>query len=127
MTTVDHNEVLGICSACHDGNIATGKNNGHFTTNRECDECHTTNTWIPHIYMHSGLTYEPLDHQGNFACTECHQANSEVIQWPTPLYQPDCAGCHFTTYRPGVDKHRGIDNDRNCADSGCHSISANEW
>ncbi|NCF15384.1 MAG: hypothetical protein GWP62_08760, partial [Gammaproteobacteria bacterium] len=126
-TTVDHTQVLGTCSSCHDGNTATGKNNGHFVTNQDCNVCHMTNTWLPHIYQHVGLTYEPLDHQGNFACTRCHQGNSEPVNWPSPQYQPDCAGCHFPDYRPGVDDHRGIDNDRNCADSGCHSISANEW
>ena len=77
--------------------------------------------------MHAGLLYEPLDHRGNFACTRCHLANSEIVQWPTPAYQPDCAGCHFNDYRAGVDKHNGINADRNCGNSGCHSISENEW
>ena len=86
-----------------------------------------TNAWLPHIYQHLGLPYEPLDHSGNLACTDCHQGNSEAVNWPTPIYQPDCAGCHFTDYKPDVDKHQGINNDRNCADSGCHSITDNEW
>jgi hypothetical protein len=124
---VDHTQVLGSCSSCHDGNTATGKNNGHFVTTQECNVCHMTDAWIPHIYQHLGLTYEPLDHSGNFDCTRCHQGNSETVNWPSPQYQPDCAGCHFADYRPGVDRHRGIENDRNCADSGCHSITEREW
>ena len=83
--------------------------------------------WLPHIYMHTGLAYEPLDHAGNFACTRCHQANSDAVQWPTPAYMPDCAGCHFNDYRPGVDRHNGIAADRNCATSGCHRITEREW
>ena len=74
-----------------------------------------------------GLGYEPLDHAGNFACTQCHTNNSEVIIWPTPAYQPDCAGCHANDYDNGEDDHNGVSNDRNCATSGCHSISAREW
>jgi hypothetical protein len=127
VTTVDHAQVLGSCSSCHDGNTATGKDPGHFVTNLECNECHTTNVWIPHIYQHMGLGYEPLDHAGNFACTRCHQGNSENVNWPAPAYIPDCAGCHFNDYATGEDDHRGINNDRNCADSGCHSISDGGW
>jgi hypothetical protein len=77
--------------------------------------------------MHVGLGYEPLDHRANLACTACHQGNSETVNWPAPAYAPDCAGCHFSDYRPGVDKHNGIDADRNCASSGCHRITSSDW
>jgi hypothetical protein len=124
--TVDHTQVLGSCSTCHNGTIATGKNVGHFTTQQECDVCHTTTAWLPHIYMHAGLPYEPLDHRGNLACTECHQANSEVVQWPAPAYQPDCAGCHANDFRTGPHKkHENPDRSytvselRDCTGS-CH-------
>jgi len=63
----------------------------------------------------------------DLACTRCHLANSDAVQWPTPAYMPDCAGCHFNDYRPGVDKHNGIAADRNCASSGCHRITEREW
>lgn len=124
---VDHDLVLGVCSSCHNGTTATGKNLGHFITQRECDYCHSTIAWVPDDMMHTTLAYEPLDHRGNFACTRCHENNSDTINWPSPGYQPDCAGCHAGDYRAGVDKHNGLNNDRNCASSGCHSMSEGEW
>ena len=109
------------------GIFATGKPSGHFMTQQDCSVCHDPSGWVPHIFMHTGLSYEPLDHRGNLACTRCHQSNSEVVNWPTPAYQPDCAGCHANDYRPGVDKHNGLSADRNCARCHEHSISASQW
>jgi hypothetical protein len=126
VTTVDHAQVLGSCSSCHDGNTATGKDSGHFVTNRECNECHSTNAWIPHLYQHTGLTYEPLDHRDNLDCTDCHTNNSDIVIWPMPAYQPDCAGCHNSDFRSGP--HRKHENPdvrytaselRNCSGA-CH-------
>lgn len=123
---VDHTQVLGSCSSCHNGTDATGKDPGHFITNQECDTCHDNLAWIPHIYMHAGLSYEPLDHRGNLDCTDCHQANSEAVQWPTAAYQPDCAGCHANDFKP--DPHKKYENPdmrytvgelRNCSGA-CH-------
>jgi hypothetical protein len=104
VTIVDHTQVLGSCSSCHDGNTATGKDNGHFVTNQECNVCHMTDAWLPHIYQHLGLAFEPLDHRDNLACTECHQGNSETVNWPMPSYQPDCAGCHDSDFESGPHK-----------------------
>ena len=108
VVTVDHTQVLGTCSSCHDGVIATGRNPGHFISNRECDECHETIAWIPHVYMHTGLPFEPLDHRGNLACTACHRSNSETVSWPNPVFQPDCAGCHTGNFRS--DPHKKHEN-----------------
>jgi len=54
--------------------------------------------------MHTGLPFEPLDHRGNLQCTECHQANSEVVNWANAAFQPDCAGCHSNDYKSGPHK-----------------------
>jgi predicted CxxxxCH...CXXCH cytochrome family protein len=127
--TVDHGQVLGLCSSCHNGTIAIGKNPGHFGTARECDECHVTVAWIPADYSHIGLPYEPLDHQLIVTCTNssCHQGNNEIVIWPSPAYQPDCAGCHANTYEPGPHKkwetpttmYYTIDELRDCTGA-CH-------
>ena len=131
VTRVDHTQVIGSCSSCHDGVIATGRNPGHFVSPKECDVCHDTVAWIPHNYRHSGLPYEPLDHSGNFACTRCHQNNSEVVNWPNPSFIPDCAGCHASDFRRKGDHIGGengtVSQNRNCGNSGCHRISSNEW
>jgi hypothetical protein len=127
VTTVDHNQVLGSCSSCHNGTTATGQNPGHFNTAQNCGVCHSPVAWLPADYRHTGLTYEPQDHRDNFACTECHQNNSDVVSWSSPGYQPNCAGCHANDYKAGVDKHNGLTRDQNCASSGCHRISDSEW
>jgi hypothetical protein len=44
-TQTDHTQVLGTCSSCHDGTIATGKNTNHVVTEFECDVCHATTAW----------------------------------------------------------------------------------
>jgi hypothetical protein len=63
-----------------------------------------TNGWIPDIFAHRGLAYEPLDHRGNLPCTACHLANSEPVTYTAPAYQPDCAGCHANDYKEGPHK-----------------------
>jgi hypothetical protein len=108
VATMDHFQVIGSCSSCHNGAIATGKNAGHFVTAQECDLCHTTNQWTPHIYRHIGLPYEPLDHRDNLGCTECHQGNTETVNWRSPAFQPDCAGCHSNDYKS--DPHKKHEN-----------------
>jgi len=42
---VDHTQVLGVCSSCHNGVIATGKFAGHIATTAECNTCHSTTTF----------------------------------------------------------------------------------
>ena len=96
--------MLGSCSSCHDGIIATGKDPGHFVTQQECNVCHDSVAWIPHIYRHMGLPYEPLDHRDNLACTDCHQNNTEAVNWRNAAFQPDCAGCHANDFKSGPHK-----------------------
>ena len=126
---MDHDQVLGSCSTCHNGTIATGTNSGHFNTAQECDTCHNTNAWTPADYRHTGLPYEPQDHRENFACTECHQNNSDAVAWQFPAYQPDCAGCHAGDFK--TDPHKKAENPditytvselRDCT-SACHIYS----
>jgi len=130
--TFDHNNVSpGTCSGCHNGNTATGKPGGHFVTTLQCDDCHSVNNWLSVVYQHVSGAY-PGDHSGNPVCTQCHTANSQVMNWPAPAYQPDCAGCHASDYKAGVDKHQSLSLDRNCAGS-CHqaspehSVNSREW
>lgn len=103
-TRVDHTQVLGSCTSCHDGSSATPKTPDHFITMQECNDCHLTTAWVPHTYRHLALGYEPLDHRGNLACTDCHSANNAIINWRAPAYQPNCAGCHANDFEPGPHK-----------------------
>jgi hypothetical protein len=103
----DHAGVTGSCSSCHNGVDATGKGTGHFITMRECDECHTQLRWIPSTFNHMSSGY-PGDHAANLSCVDCHGGNSETVTWQAPGYQPDCAGCHASDFKP--DSHKKVDS-----------------
>jgi hypothetical protein len=133
VVVVDHAHVLGSCSGCHDGIKATGKGTKHFVTTRECDYCHTTNLWAPSTFVHSSPNY-PGNHRANLACTACHKTNAEVVAWPFPAYQGDCAGCHSNSYRAGSHKktespttiNYTVDELRDCAGA-CHEYTNNTF
>jgi hypothetical protein len=114
----DHSLVTGSCSTCHNGTTATGKTPNHFITSLQCDECHGTSNWTTVIFRHSSGAY-PGDHSGNPLCTDCHTTNSQVVAWPSPSYQPDCAGCHASDYRPGEHQNASVSQNRDCAGT-CH-------
>ncbi len=121
----DHDNITGACSSCHNGVTATGKNRGHFVTNLECNACHATVFWLPHQFRHGSPNY-PGDHRRNPVCTDCHGGNSQVVTWPMPAYQPDCAGCHANDFKLGPHKKTANPNTyytvselRNCSGA-CH-------
>ncbi len=85
---VDHAEVLGVCSSCHNGSTAVGKLPTHVVTNDECDVCHNTSAWLP-------ATATP-DHSafvGN--CVSCHNGTAASGKGPTHIATSDvCDACH---------------------------------
>jgi hypothetical protein len=99
----NHDGVTGSCSNCHDGATATGMDGSHFVTSRQCDYCHDTNFWTPLIFSHLSAGY-PGDHRTNLICEDCHGGNTELATWPAPQYQPDCAACHATDFKPSAHK-----------------------
>jgi hypothetical protein len=99
----DHAAVTGSCSTCHNGTTATGKPATHFVTSLQCDQCHNTSSWSGIVFRHSSADY-PGDHISSVGCTDCHQTNSQTATWTAPAYQPDCAGCHASRYKPGPHK-----------------------
>jgi len=103
----DHSAITGSCSSCHNGIAATGIPAGHFLSSSECDVCHTTDRWAPDVFRHMSANY-PGDHRNDLACTRCHTANSDPVQWPFPSLQPDCAACHRSNFRP--DPHKKYEN-----------------
>ena len=89
----------GGCNACH----ADDKDSGHLVTSQSCDDCHTTTAWQPAFFSHMSAAY-PGDHGGSLGCSDCHGANTQTFNWPSPGFQPDCAGCHEAEFRPGPHK-----------------------
>jgi hypothetical protein len=93
---VDHSDVTGSCSSCHNGTIAPGKPANHVPTTAECDACHSTLAWSPATFDHSQATGPCAScHNGTFApgkpvnhfvtsrnCDECHNTSN----WTTVRY-----------------------------------------
>ena len=90
---VDHASVIGVCSSCHDGFIATGMHPTHILmsfipSTYECDDCHTTNTWIT-VFNHAVV---------GDACSSCH--NGIDATGPDADHDPvinECNYCHEVT------------------------------
>ncbi|VAW70293.1 hypothetical protein MNBD_GAMMA09-1624, partial [hydrothermal vent metagenome] len=117
-TRVDHNEVNGTCSSCHNGTIAKGAPNPHYSST-QCDVCHSTNNWNVSRYTH-GLSYEPTNHAGSLSCDRCHLQNTNTVSYPdNPGLAPDCAACHTHDYDPSEHLDVSASSLRDCSGS-CH-------
>jgi len=111
---VDHQEVFGNCSECHNGVIAIGKSDFHPATAVECDECHNTTSFLELAadgsFDHSNITR---------ACVGCHNGNVATGMTPTaadtpPGTHPDtnseCGYCHTTiSFLNAYPDHTGPD------------------
>ena len=96
---VDHEEVLGNCSTCHNGVLAIGKSEFHVPTVVECDNCHDTTNFLE-------LVGGTLDHTGiSSGCIVCH--NGIVAIGKDAKTNPDhittdsdCIFCHLAFSPP---------------------------
>ena len=128
----------GNCDQCHNntGGGATFKPNGHLNTAEQCDVCHTTNGWAPTDFKHSTQGNYPGNHRRDPGCTGCHKgsigAGINSGNYPNKLqYAPSCAGCHAGDFK-SKDKHIGgkngtVEQNKNCAASGCHKVTSSEF
>ncbi len=102
--------MLGTCASCHNGSIANGKPGNHIPSGNTCDDCHSTNAWLPAVFdhvnvspgtctsCHNGATAEgkPGNHIiTNSQCDECHS----TIAWTPANFNHDavtgsCSTCH---------------------------------
>ncbi|MEE8379978.1 MAG: PKD domain-containing protein, partial [Gammaproteobacteria bacterium] len=117
-TTVDHNEVLGSCSSCHDGTIASGKGNNHILSSDLCEACHDPSGWVPVITVdhaevngtcessgcHSSLPGGHID--SSLVCDACHDVGGWVPPFTVDHDQVNgsCSSCHdgsVATGKPG--------------------------
>ena len=116
---VDHLEVFGSCSQCHNGVLAIGKSPFHIETNAECDECHNTTAFLDlnpdGTFDHSGITR---------ACQGCH--NDTIARGQDQDHiatTTDCGFCHTTRgFLPAYPDHTGPDVVGKRCDS-CHNDS----
>lgn len=92
-SAVDHNQVLGLCSSCHNDIDATGKGPTHVQTTLECDSCHNTQAWIPA----TGGTGGTPDHStfASGSCNSCHDGITASGKNPTHISSSIlCDACH---------------------------------
>ncbi|MFQ5634878.1 MAG: cytochrome c3 family protein [Gammaproteobacteria bacterium] len=134
---VDHTQVIGSCSGCHNGLIADGKPVDHPVTNAPCEDCHRSIAWLPAGFNHANVTGNCIScHNGMDAtgksmshinttniCEDCHR----TVGW-SPVIRVDhlqvlgtCFGCHNGSIARG--KHpEHITSGNNCDD--CHTTNA---
>lgn len=124
---VDHDCVVGSCQVCHNGVDATGKPANHILTTQDCDVCHRATQWTPVLnFSHTSSSF-PGQHNADVTCDRCHVSNSELANWRSPIYKPDCAGCHEQNYvrnshlkseSPSV--YYEVVDLKDCANTACH-------
>ncbi len=119
---VDHQEVFGACSGCHNGIIAVGKSEFHAPTNAECDSCHNTDHFL------TLLPDGSFDHSGiSRACSGCHNgivARGKTPTPPHPATNSECGYCHtLGSFLGAYPDHSGPLVVGNRCDS-CHGSSA---
>lgn len=87
-TEVDHNEVLGSCSSCHNNRVALGKPLNHLPTTADCGSCHRTTLFALASFSHNGIAS---------GCAQCH--NNRIAQGKPADHIPapdTCEDCHQT-------------------------------
>jgi hypothetical protein len=92
---VDHLEVFGNCSECHNGVLAIGKSEFHPPTDAECSDCHITAHFLDISSVDGSF-----DHSGIIrACRGCHNGTVSTGKTPTPPHpdtNKECGSCHTT-------------------------------
>ena len=91
MLHFDHSGVApGTCITCHDGGTATGKTTNHPPAPNTCDDCHTTNGWLPVLaFDHSNVVPG--------TCATCHGVSAQGKPSGHFNTQLSCDSCHTTT------------------------------
>jgi len=121
VAAVDHTQVFGACSECHNGIIAIGKSAQHVPTSGECNNCHTSTTTfftvdLNGVYDHTNVTN---------GCSRCHDGTLAIGKPVTHIVTTsECNACHNTTaFKPATVDHTNLTN--NCARAGCHTGATN--
>jgi hypothetical protein len=119
---VDHQEVFGNCSECHDGVLAIGKSEFHQPTEAECDSCHNTTHFLE---LEADGSF---DHSGaSNVCSSCHTGGAATgIDEDHIVTNTECGYCHTTvSFLPAYPDHTDPAVVGNGCDS-CHGVSAND-
>jgi hypothetical protein len=108
------------------------------STTEQCDVCHTTNGWAPTSFSHNPNGGYPGDHRRDPGCNGCHGTTiSSTLPYPHPSYAPPtrntvyCAACHANDFERKGDHIGGengtVEQNKDCAGSGCHRVNSSEF
>jgi len=132
-TWVHDASTAGNCDQCHStGGGARSKPSGHLSTNVQCDVCHTTGRWAPDIFSHDPQGNYPGDHRIDPGCSGCHGSSISLpFNYPSNQYAPFCAACHAGDFSSQSDHNGGrngtVEQNKNCASSGCHRVTSSSF
>ena len=119
---VDHLEIFGNCSECHNGVLAIGKSEFHVPTVVECDDCHNTAHFLE-LAPDGSFDHSDISR----SCSGCHNGMVATPKTPTPPHpttDSECGFCHTTvTFLGAFPDHTGPEVVGNRCDS-CHGVTA---
>lgn len=103
--SVDHTQVIGVCSSCHNNAVVLGKGPLHIVTSAECSVCHSVNSWL--------VVTKPVHPPVTQRCSNCH--NGAVASGKPATHRKtkaDCGRCHtitsWTAKKRSDNKPRGF-------------------
>jgi hypothetical protein len=87
VTRVDHHEVFGLCTNCHNGVMAPGKPVNHIPVTGECSDCHSDLSWQPVVFNHDLVVTDN--------CVTCHDGFKAIGKPANHIASQDqCDACH---------------------------------
>ncbi|MEM4260732.1 MAG: hypothetical protein QXG00_05840 [Candidatus Woesearchaeota archaeon] len=115
-----YNNTPTECEGCHmeDYNQTQNPNHQQIGMNNQCNNCHTTQSWVPSTFNHTNTSF-PLSgsHLGT-SCSGCHQGQTTG----TPTI---CFSCHQTDYNQATNpNHTALSLPTDC--SQCHTTNP-QW
>ncbi|MBI4693457.1 MAG: hypothetical protein HY749_05495 [Gammaproteobacteria bacterium] len=154
-TQVNHADVTGTCTSCHNGAVHDGitvqgrpndaVHNNANTQAKQCDDCHTTTTWVTTVFDHTGITTgcaschatalatnKPSDkvHLALKATAPCETCHKTTLAWTVTAVDhtqftttTPCANCHdgaTATHKPSDTIHNQTTSD--CVN--CHATTS---
>jgi len=117
-----------VCTTCHNGTSATGKNSTHFPTTANCVSCHsaTLTVWKPSTWNHTQMTVVnqcATCHTGGFPPADGKTVNHVPYQALSGVVISNCDTCHkggYSAWNPGRF-HANVAITTQCAT--CHLTS----
>ena len=118
---VDHQQVFGVCSDCHNGVMAIGKPPGHVPTSGECNDCHTSTSSFFNVDLNGNYNHNNISD----GCSRCHNGTLAIGKHGAHVETvSECNACHTTAaFIPASFDHSNYNSD--CARSGCHTGALN--